>query len=168
MKNNLIPHWHVVDLDCTIANCDHRLKYIIDIKTGNKLPKKEKNYDKFYQNCIDDMPIQKNIHQIKLLIKKNDHLVFITGRPERMRDESWHWLLTHSSFQQPMELFMRAEGDYRPDGIVKSEILLNCIKNMLGTPPKYAFDDRDSVLNAYKKLPELQNTIILDVKKWKM
>ena len=51
----------IVDLDGTLANCDHRLHHIDGAK---------KNWDLFFQECSDDTVIQPMLNLIKLLSKE--------------------------------------------------------------------------------------------------
>lgn len=147
----MIKPWIAVDLDSTVANCDHRLVYILDMKTGIKLPKNQRNYNKFYQNCIADAPIE---FTIKFLFDRYPRdmfdWVFITGRPEKMRAETVEWIVTHLDYDTPsFNLYMRQEGDSRVDGLTKGELMDGAIAD-LGCPPVACFDDRKSVIDAWR------------------
>lgn len=154
--------WIAIDLDSTIANCDHRLKFILNMETGAKLHKKERNYDKFFSNCILDLPLVKNIEFLEQRYPLEFfEWVFITGRPEKMRDESVEWILTHTPIlTSDFYLYMRQEGDNRVDNITKSELMRGAIQD-LGDNPVACFDDRPGVRDAWNEI--VAGTIIVDL-----
>lgn len=147
----MIKPWIAVDLDSTIANCDHRLVHILDMKTGIKLPKNQRSYTKFYQNCIADTPIDFMIEFLSDRYPRDMFdWVFITGRPEKMRTETVEWLVTHLGYEAPtFSLYMRQEGDSRVDGVTKGELMDGAIAD-LGSVPVACFDDRKSVIDSWR------------------
>jgi len=104
----------VVDLDGTLADCKHRLKYI----DGTDGPKK--NWKMFFEGMGDD-PVIENIKDLIDLTYPNHDVVLATGRPEDYRGMTEAWLKKHNIRYNV--LYMRPFGDYRPDTIVKQEML---------------------------------------------
>ena len=154
--------WLAIDLDGTVADCDHRLGYILDMETRKKLPSRERDYNMFYKNSFLDEPIY---HMIKMIkdhaIEHDAKLVFITGRPERMKGDSLSWIAKHiNPAVMSGDLFMRKENDYRPDGVVKGELMYCAMECMGMEEPVVAYDDRDTVLRVWNKM--LEKTHVID------
>ena len=75
-------------------------------------------------------------------------IIVITGREEKFRGISESWLSVHlGSFES---LFMRSDGDYRPDDIVKCEIYLNKIKDVYDV--QFVVDDRNRVVKMWREI----------------
>jgi phosphoglycolate phosphatase-like HAD superfamily hydrolase len=128
----------IFDIDGTIADCTHRLKYI---------QSKPKDYKKFYAECVHDEPIDDMIQLVMHMYRSGYEIVFCTGRSEVVRKETEEWLRKHLSGIY-FELFMRETGSNVPDKIAK----VKQMKDEGYTPDKvYAvFEDRDSVVEAYR------------------
>ena len=118
----------ILDLDGTLANCKHRLHFI----EGPK-----KNWDLFFDNCLDDIVIQPMFHLMNIL-SKDYKIVFITARPEKNRELTTEWLFKNNI--QYSELLMRKNVDYNKSPIVKQQ-LVQQLRSM-GYNPIYSFDDR--------------------------
>jgi len=77
-----------------------------------------------------------------------DAILAITGRHERARQVTVRWFEAH---KVPVSrLFMRSDGDYRADQVVKEELFRNQVE------PKYdvigVIDDRDKVVTMWRRL----------------
>ena len=100
----------VCDLDGTLADCDHRLPYIIG--------REEKDWEGYFTYQERDMPITPIIKLLKLA---GGHVTVLTGRPERYRKVSTEWLKRH---EIPFDtLTMRKNSDRRPNHIYKGLVL---------------------------------------------
>jgi hypothetical protein len=118
----------VVDLDGTLANCDHRLHLIEGAK---------KNWDLFFDGCINDTVIEPMLNLIRLLSKDNK-IVFITARPEKNRTLTAQWLVDNNITYDL--LMMRPNKDFNKSPVSKQKMLSSLIDS--GYNPIYAFDDR--------------------------
>lgn len=112
----------VVDIDGTIANIEHRLKFVEN---------KPKDWAKFYseEQMLLDKPIENNI-AIVADLGISFHIVFCTGRPERLREITENFLnfyleKEYHSENFDFKLLMRKDGDKRADDIIKPELLEN-------------------------------------------
>ena len=132
MKNTII-----CDIDQTIANNQHRQHYL----------DKKKNWDGFFNALNEDKPIWEIINLLISEQVKNKKIIFITGRHEKYRKQTKHWLEQYFNFS--IELFMRANNDKRNKVIVKKELFRNNLeaKNIL-----YVIDDDDDLLSMWKSL----------------
>lgn len=139
---------YIVDIDGTIADLTHRLHFI----QGDK-----KDWDSFHAACDKDEPIKDVLDTIHMLENGGAWLVFVTGRPESVRDETYDWLikqwnceeLGHEAFEK--DLFMRKDGDFRPDYVIKKEIYDSFSDEMKGNI-RGVFEDREQVVKMWRSL----------------
>jgi predicted kinase len=128
----------IVDLDGTIADGSHREQYL--------LPEK-KNWNMYFSLMSKDSPIEKNIAIVKELAKTHTICV-VTGRPDTYQYDTIDWIRKIAKLEFDY-IFMRSSNDRRPDYVVKGEIVSHIpITNIATT----AIDDKESVIEAYKKL----------------
>lgn len=137
------PKAIIVDIDGTIALRDGRSPF---------------DYEKVYTDKVD----HRMAHLLKSLADECEYTVFfVTGREDigNCRQKTSDWLNDniypvrgHNGFV-PVDnwrLLMRAEGDHRPDDVVKKELYENRIA------PWYdvviVFDDRDKVVKMWRDL----------------
>lgn len=77
-------------------------------------------------------------------------IVFMSGRDEKFKDVTEEWLYQH--VKVPIAgLFMRPEGDTRPDNVVKLELFNKHVRNGPWSI-RYAFDDRDRVVKTWRSI----------------
>jgi predicted kinase len=129
----------LVDIDGTVADCQHRIHFIEN---------HPKDHQRFYDELKNDAPIQHIIDLVNSLYENELYdIIFCTGRPETHRFETALWFLqNHVHYDL---LYMRKEGDYRQDYIVKKEILEE-IRAKHGEP-SFVLDDRQSVVDMWRK-----------------
>lgn len=137
----------IFDLDGTLADCRHRLHHILN---------KPKDYQAFYDALVDDEPIEsvRSIlvtYAVSNLVASGNNLepteiIICTGRPTSHRPETERWLHQHDIPYD--EMLMRPVGDYRPDYILKKEMLeyLRIIKYR----PIFAIEDRPQVVKMWR------------------
>ena len=132
MKKNVI----YFDIDGTVADARHRLHWI---------QSKPKNWPAFFKGIPDDSPIEPTLTVFHSLIKANHEIVFASGRSEQSRENTIDWLKKNGIYQDVhyLGLWMRKDGDYRSDEIVKAEILDEIEKEH---HIMFAFDDRPRVV----------------------
>lgn len=134
----------VIDIDNTVSIIGDRLKY---------LNRKPKDWDSFYDNCLKDKPnfpiirIIQGLFNLPLVTYYNYQFFYITGRPERIREKTLLWLNKYNLCCDTENLFMRKNHDYRPDYILKREIIEPFKDKIL-----MAFEDRDQVVQMYREL----------------
>lgn len=135
-EGNLIrPECILVDLDGTLADCDHRRGHL-----------EQKDWDTFFRLMGAD-PVNRWCRY--LIQTRSDHveIVIVTGRPERWRQVTEDWLDTHQITRAA--LFMRPENDFRKDDVVKEEILKQQI--LPRWRPFFAIDDRRQVVDMWRR-----------------
>ena len=126
---------YVFDLDGTLANIEQRLHFI----QGEK-----KDWRGFFQACSDDVPIWP-IRQLWLDLFPAARII-VSGRSDEVRDKTEAWL--HRYGFNPVCVYMRKEGDYRPDHVIKAEIM-NQVKAD-GWEPVLIVDDRRVVVEMWR------------------
>jgi hypothetical protein len=121
------------DIDGTIADLEHRRHW---------LKSKPKNWKAFYSGLENDKPIESTITIIRRLVNSSgDTIIFCSGRTEENREVTQAWIKKHVGIDGP--LYMRSDGDYRDDPIIKKELLDKIRQD--GYNPTMAFEDRKRV-----------------------
>lgn len=151
-RDNLTPAV-IVDIDGTVA------------LRGDRDP-----YD--WANVINDKPNEPVILAVAGMWLLGYHLLFVSGRMEQCRQDTALWLQRqhlieshlagdgHGKIVPPewgalpgWSLFMRPDGDMRPDDELKSEIYE---KHILGNfDVKLVFDDRNKVVRMWRDKHQL-------------
>lgn len=141
----------IFDTDGTLSNNQHRQHYL----TGDK-----KDWDGFYSEIDKDTPNEAvvdiawlvffGIKMLNLTGNPFSHeIVFCTGRPEKYRKATENWLASYLFPDLEYKLFMRKDGDHRPDYIVKEEMISELKEN--GLYPYVVFDDRKQVVDMWRR-----------------
>ncbi len=101
----------IVDLDGVVADVRHRLHF---------LQNRPKDWDGFFAAAAADPAHPEGLAVVARLA--DDHeIVFVTGRPDRLRRDTVEWLETYGIGEH--RLFMRPDGDRRPAAQVKRELV---------------------------------------------
>jgi uncharacterized HAD superfamily protein len=105
----------LVDIDGTIAQAtEERLKYLLE---------EPKNWEKFLDMVDTDLPKEEILDLVRT-IKDRYEIIFCTGRSEKYRRITMHWLKNH--FHKNAEdylMLMRPNGDHRADTEMKPLML---------------------------------------------
>jgi len=128
----------VCDIDGTIANTDHRLKYIKPNKT---------DWDLFFKD-MDKDPVNYWCKELLTSISERHRVVFVTARPADYRDVTLKWLSQNGLMFAGSRLFTRMRMDYRKDSIVKEIILEFELKTRYDI--LFIVDDRTQVVNMWR------------------
>ena len=129
----------IVDIDGTLSDPSHRLKFIEDAK---------KDWDSFYEAMDKDKPVAEICDMVYTLSKENI-IVISTGRPDNYKKLTEEWL--HKQNIPYQQIFMRKAGDFRPDDVVKEELLREIKRYYLSHQIAYAIEDRTRVVQMYRK-----------------
>lgn len=127
----------IVYIDGTCSDPTHRLHYIKD---------SPKNWDAFHAEVGGD-GVHYDILDLVRAVDGNALLIYISGRMERCRSDTVHWLAVNGFPFAPLHL--RADEDYRQDYIAKAEIA-----DRLGLTAKnvwFALDDRQQVVDMWRR-----------------
>jgi predicted kinase len=126
------------DLDGTLADISHRLHHI---KNGSH------DWDRFFAECGNDALIEPIRDLATDFDCRGYKIILVSGRSDKVRGLTEDWLNAHSVPYS--ELYMRMDGDYRQDFIIKSEILDHLLAG--GNRIKFVVDDRPSVVAMWRE-----------------
>ena len=145
----------IFDIDGTLLNISHRLHFI------KENPKDWKSFRDPKQKRWDEPRLE--IIQIADALQKRGHrLIFASGRSESERLDTARSINRWFNFENALDaasqmgldrfptwpFYMRQEGDYRKDTIIKSEMLDKMRKD--GYNPILAFDDRPAIVQMWR------------------
>ena len=126
VPNKLLAAAYICDIDGTLAHMTGRSPY---------------DYSQVGTDKVDE-----SVREVLIALAANHHIIIVSGRKAECREETLDWL--NANFIPFDKLYMRADGDDRPDSIVKYEILRDKIA------PKFevrgVFDDRNPVVQMWR------------------
>ena len=126
----------VVDIDGVLADVRHRLHHV----TG-----RPKDWRAFFAGAGDDGLLTEGEHTARRLAEVYE-VVYLSGRPERLRAVTQGWLDRHDL--PPGRLVLRPYADYRPASVWKVEQL----ESLAGTRTVAVLvDDDPRVLDAARQ-----------------
>jgi FMN phosphatase YigB (HAD superfamily) len=134
------PYTIIVDLDGTLCNNDHR-RHLVE--NGCR------KWDEFYSLMSEDSlnmwcsEIIKRFHSNPMV-----EITLVTGRPEKHRETVFIWISKHLP-DLILPLYMRPDGDFRQDAIVKEEIYKNKIEPYYDV--LFCLDDRRQVVEMWRR-----------------
>lgn len=124
----------IVDIDGVVADVRHRLHHI----DGRR-----KDWDAFFDAAVDDPPHPEGLAIVGTLGAEHE-VVYLTGRPERLRSVTETWLAEHGIAHRVM---MRGRTDRSPAAQMKLQV----VKRLARTRPiGVVVDDDTSVLAAMR------------------
>lgn len=106
----------VFDIDGVVADVRHRLKHI----NG-----RHKDWNAFFASAAHDPALPEGIALVSELAAEHD-IVWLTGRPDRLRTVTTRWLAKHGLPDEP--LLMRTDGDFRPARVTKLQLLTELLR----------------------------------------
>ena len=126
------------DIDGVVANCDHRLHYILQTHP---------DWKSFHAETMRDKPITHAIIVYKALALAGVDQVFCTARHEVTRDDTRFWLYTYglTGYQR---LMMRRGDQVGSSAQVKKEMLTDLWPDYI---PILAFEDNPECVQMYRQ-----------------
>ena len=128
----------IFDIDGTLANNLHRAHHLA--------PGKPKNWPAYDALMHLDEPVPQLVELARILHEEYA-IILCSGRKEIHREITRTWLTRHNVAWDL--LYMRQTTDFRPDAIVKSELLDQILAS--GYEPQFVVDDRNSVVEMWRK-----------------
>lgn len=125
----------IVDLDGVVADVRHRLAHLAG---------RRKDWDRFFAAAGDDPAHPEGLAIVHTLAADHE-IVYVTGRPERLRAVTEAWLDEHDIGGR--RLLMRPAGDRRPAAQTKLGIVRRLAADR---PVAVVVDDDPDVLGAMR------------------
>lgn len=116
----------VIDIDGVVADVRHRLHYL----------RGRKQWNRFFAGAANDPLLDVGATLAKQLAQNHD-VVWLSGRPESLREVTQRWLDHHGL--PAGRLVLRRAGDFRPAAQTKVELL----RELSATGPVAAVVDDD-------------------------
>lgn len=130
------PKAIICDLDGTLCNIDHRLKW---------MKKEKKHYPMFFAGMKDDL-VNEWCRDLLRSFSNTHSIVLCSGRGQEYYDVTHSWLYRNDiSYER---LLMREKGDFRRDNVVKESIL--DFEILTRYEPYFMVDDRQQVVDMWR------------------
>lgn len=125
----MLPTAVLCDLDGTLAHHVSRGPYEIE-------------------KCETDLLDEEVARVLALCDRTDDYVVLLSGRQSEFREHTERWLKANGVVYD--ELWMRAEGDRRPDDVVKAELFDAHVRDRFDV--RFVLDDRDRVVALWRRM----------------
>jgi hypothetical protein len=125
----------IFDIDGTLADISERIHHI---------QRKPKNWNAFIAGMAQDKAIHSMVRLCNILCASGLHIILCSGRNERNRPETEEWLSKQGVNYH--ELLLRRDEDYRPDAIVKRELIQGLDKGKI----LFVVEDRSRVVEMWR------------------
>lgn len=129
----------IVDLDGTLCSVEWRRHFVTEGK---------KDWKAFFDGIPCDAPNPQVVEIIRDAKERGYDVIITSARPERWGTHSAIWLAEHGIDYDAF--FIRKDGDFRDDGVVKREIYEEHIAPFWEV--LFAVDDRPVVLETWRSL----------------
>lgn len=126
----------IVDVDGTVADM------------GKGQPGRRGPFD--WDRVGEDQPIWPVISLVRILRRAGLVVLFVSGRSDVCFIPTLGWLSRHGAGYADDLFFMRKDGDFRPDEIVKEEIYRERIEPHWDV--RFVLDDRNKVVRMWRSL----------------
>lgn len=131
----------IIDIDGTMADSEpRRQRASATGKMNWKLWNDEMGGDKPNAWCVE---------LVNYFNSYGYEIVFVTGRHAEHEGVTTTWLVAHSQVKR-WHLYMRPDGDYRTDDVVKEELYRKHIEPFFDV--LFCVDDRKRVVDMWRKL----------------
>ena len=176
---NMLKKTNIIcDIDGTIADVTHRLKYVRNLHDD---PNWKADWDAFHKGCVLDAPKQEVIEVVNCTSDWGvKDVYYLSGRNSVVREETMGWMREHMCAPRTLcaegrikyrqedwsdadfdkYLHMRRKKDRRPDTVIKAEMVAK-----LGLTPENTlcvFDDRQCVVDMWREL----GFLVMQVAAW--
>lgn len=138
-----LPEAEIFDLDGTLADVTP-VRHFVDGTLG-----RHRDFDAFHRYaCTEALPIKATVQKVREAEWAGRAVILVSGRQEKWRSLTLSWLTWHDIPWN--RLWMRLDGDFRPDTVVKAGIYRTFIKPHFNVVK--AHDDRPSICELWRSL----------------
>lgn len=128
--------WAVVDIDGVLADVRHRLHFV---------ERSPKDWDGFFAAASHDAALPQGLALVHELVSRELDVVYVSGRPERCREDTLRWL--QSQGLPRTSLHLRRDTDRRPARLTKLEVIHRLARK---APVEVVVDDDDAVVRTLR------------------
>lgn len=155
---------YIFDIDGTLADCSHRVEFLIN----HKGERDDNFWHKFYSTMSEDKAIEETIEIHNSLLHRGFNIIYITGRNEEWREETLKWLYNNiysglvEHLSEEVEeillnhldnsLYMRPKGSREDDTTLKPKIIEGILKDNPYMKIMGMFEDRKRVVDSVRKM----------------
>lgn len=133
----------IVDVDGTLVDVSSIRHHIREMMNEDGSWKR-KNFDAFHRDSVNCPPILETLAHVHYWAASGHAILIVTARSRKYYGPTAWWLAEHAVPHD--ELYMRSDGDYRKDFIVKKEILARIEQRF---EVVHAIDDNPSVIDLW-------------------
>jgi len=131
----------IFDVDGTLAD-------VSSIRHHLARPSGMKDFESFHSESINVPPHEHVVRMLREFKREGHAILVVTARQEKWL---WHTLLWMDENAIPHDhLFMRANGDFRPDFVIKRDIFNRISK--AGFDVKHAVDDNPAIITLWDQI----------------
>jgi FMN phosphatase YigB (HAD superfamily) len=125
---------------------------LFEISENRKALAKEGEWEAFHGKA-EKKEINKDVSTFIQYVKFDYKIIFITGRPEKYRDQTVHDILCNQSYLD-FDLLMRPNGDFSSDAELKPKLLNEYLEqnNKKISDVLVALEDRDKMVRCWRDL----------------
>jgi phosphoglycolate phosphatase-like HAD superfamily hydrolase len=138
----------IADLDgtlCDVSEILHLVDPPLPSGAGGAPSEGERNFHAFHAASADCPSVEAVVEAVRAAKSTGRDILVVTGREFIWRDLTLDWLAKHDIPYD--ELLMRIVGDYRPDHVIKAEMLDDLEKR--GWTVTDAWEDRDDIADLW-------------------
>lgn len=135
----------IVDVDGTLVDVSSIRHHVRKAQNPDGTWKK-KNFDAFHRDSVNCPPILGTLCMLEQWIEEGAEIIIVTARSERYYPQTAWWLAENEV--PHAAIYMRTEGDYRQDYVVKREILERIRQRWHVV---HAIDDNPSVIALWEE-----------------
>lgn len=143
----------IVDIDGTLANCDHRLHHIRSDGVDEEDSSRKTDWDAFFSACDDDQPIKPIVRLVQGLKLIGWAVILMTGRECVYREQTERWLQEHGIDYDL--LLMRLLDNHDKDVNLKRNWLHMLRNGEIALPdaswPSMAIEDRKRCIDMWRE-----------------
>lgn len=110
------PRAMIWDLDGTLSD-DKARAHFVEVERG-----RARDWRSYFDAIDTDPPIAASMEVLRAMHAAGIRILFLTGRPEYTRPKTVRWLEANGLTEYDA-LLMRPEGEYRPAGLFKADVV---------------------------------------------
>lgn len=141
------PGCVIVDMDGTLVDVSSIRHYVTRVRNEDGSYKNtRRDFDAFHKESVNCPAIWSTVDQVMYWWERRFDVVVVTARSDRYYRQTAWWLADYAIPHNA--LYMRSEGDYRPDYEVKRDILEKVRQKWSVV---HAIDDNPAVIELWKE-----------------